>query len=374
MKDSRHIVILFLLIAMALTMLTVIASATPGTKQGPSVGARAAILYEPNGGRILFAKNELERLPMASTTKIMTALIALEQCNLSDVITVPKEAVGIEGSSVYLSEGTEVTVEDLIYSVLLQSANDAATVLAIHIGGDIHGFADIMNERAAEMGLCDTHFDNPHGLDSEEHYTTAGDLAILASVALQNDSFKEICSTYKYSFNLGDTARTVVNHNKLLKRYNGAFGVKTGFTRKSGRCLVSAAERNGINLIAVTLNDPDDWRDHTALLDFGFSSMTSIPLESICDIPTLISIVGSDKEAIPIYLSGDTNITVLKEEAEELSAKVEMPRYKSAPINIGDELGCIIVTVREKEISRISILAAEQATAVANNKKRFIWF
>lgn len=238
----------------------------------PKISAKSACLYDIDAESFIISKEMNMRLPMASTTKIMTALLAIEQCNLDEVISVPREAVGVEGSSVYLREDDLISVKNLVYSVLLQSANDAAEALAIYISGDVHSFADLMNKRAAEIGLSDTSFENPHGLDSENHYTTAHDLAILTSVAVKNDVFLQISSTFKYEFDLSESKRLLVNHNKLLRTYPDAYGVKTGYTKKSGRCLVSYASREGKNLICVTLDAPNDWSDHKNMLDYGFSA------------------------------------------------------------------------------------------------------
>ena len=224
-----------------------------------------------DSGSFIINKDMNLKLPMASTTKIMTALLAIELCKNDEVVTVPLEAVGVEGSSVYLKEGDQITVKNLIYSVLLQSANDAAEALAIYISGDVQSFAELMNKRAREIGLSETSFENPHGLDSENHYTTAHDLAILASVAVKNELFLQIASTYKYEFNLAESKRLLVNHNKLLKSYPNTYGIKTGYTKKSGRCLVSYASREGKNLICVTLNAPNDWCDHKNMLEYGFN-------------------------------------------------------------------------------------------------------
>ena len=240
------------------------------------LSARSAVLYEPSSESFLYTKNANARLPMASTTKIMTALIALERLAPDAIIEIPKAAVGIEGSSLYLEEGELISAEDLIYGLMLGSANDAAAAIAIEISGSVEEFSALMNERAEEMQLKDTSFKNPHGLDAEGHYTTAHDLAIIAAEALKNEDFKRISSSYKKDIETSLKTRVVVNHNKLLKSYDGCIGVKTGYTKKSGRSLVSAAVREGITLIAVTINAPDDWRDHKSLLDYGFNCFSSM--------------------------------------------------------------------------------------------------
>ncbi len=370
MREYRNIVILFLLLAMIVTMLTVIVSAN-GSQ--PTVGARASALYEPTSGEFIFGTNLDERLPMASTTKIMTALLAIELCDPDEIVSVPAEAVGVEGSSIYLKEGDLISVRDLIYSVLLQSANDGATVLALKISGDISSFAELMNERAAELGLLNTHFENPHGLDSDEHYTTARDLAILAGAALSNDTFRKICSSYKHSFTLSDGIRTVVNHNKLLKRYEGAIGVKTGFTKKSGRCLVSAAERDGLTLIAVTLDDPDDWGDHTEMLDFGFSVMEAVSITSLAPSEFQVKVLGSEQDSVRAVI--DENYPyILKRKADpSLSAEVILPKYKAAPIEEGEKLGEIIIKQNGKTVKVIDIIS-ETGAKKSSEKKHFLWF
>jgi D-alanyl-D-alanine carboxypeptidase len=226
----------------------------------PSVSARSAIVVEAETGRVIWAKNAHVSLPMASTTKIMTALVALENADPEKTVSIPPDAVGVEGSSVYLYEDERLRLEDLLYAMLLESANDAAAAIAIEVGGSIEGFSEMMNAKAEELGLERTSFANPHGLDDPEHYTTAAELARIAVAAMKNESFCNIVSTYKKTIPLNETegVRLLINHNKMLSRYDGAVGIKTGYTKKSGRCLVSAAERDHVKLICVTLNAPDD--------------------------------------------------------------------------------------------------------------------
>ena len=234
----------------------------------PALSARSAVLIDADSCRVLCGVLHNERMAMASTTKIMTALVAAEAGELDRLVSVSPDAVGIEGSSIYLYAGEKLTLRDLICAMLLESANDAAAAIAIEVGGSIEGFCAMMNEKAKELGLCDTHFTNPHGLYDEEHYTTAYELAVIASRVLANKTLRKIVSSKKMTVTpIEGSVRVLYNHNKMLAMYDGAIGIKTGFTKKSGRCLVSAAERNGLTLIAVTLDAPDDWRDHTSLLD-----------------------------------------------------------------------------------------------------------
>ena len=246
----------------------------------PSVSAESAVLIEAQSGNVIYSKNTDQRLPMASTTKIITALTALSQAHPDTVITANADAVGVEGSSIYLVEGEALTLEQLLYALLLESANDAAVAIAIGVSGSVEAFAEQMNLLADVLGLQDTHFVNPHGLDHEDHYTTASELAKLTRYALQNELIREIVGTRKTTIpHPGEVGtRLLVNHNKLLRLYEDCIGVKTGFTKRSGRCLVSAAERDGVTLIAVTLNAPNDWNDHTAMLDYGFAKYESVLL------------------------------------------------------------------------------------------------
>ena len=244
------------------------------------LGAQSAALLSAQTGELLYGHNSGALLPMASTTKIMTALVVLERCDTDAVFTVPKEVCGVEGSSVYLYPGEQITVRDLLYGLLLESGNDAAEALAVACCGSVEGFVAAMNEKAASLGLCATHFDNPHGLSSETHYTTAAELGRIACAAMQNSVFRTIVSTVHYSVTSPDGAPShyFVNHNKMLYRYDGAIGVKTGYTLASGRCLVTCAERDGDAYIAVTLNDRNDWNDHARLLDYAFSHFDCVKL------------------------------------------------------------------------------------------------
>ena len=232
--------------------------------------SKGECVIEVNSGRILYETSKDLPLPMASTTKILTALVVIENMDPAQIVTVPSEACGIEGSSLYLQAGEQLSVRDLLYALMLRSANDCAAALAIACSGSIEAFTQKMNELASSIGALDSHFENPHGLDGNEHYTTAHDLALIAAKALENPLFCDIVSTKSYTVDAPEGKRVLTNHNKLLWRYEGAIGVKTGFTKKCGRCLVGAAERDGVRMIAVTLKAGDDWNDHKALFDLGF--------------------------------------------------------------------------------------------------------
>ncbi|MDO7905109.1 D-alanyl-D-alanine carboxypeptidase family protein [Paenibacillus sp. JX-17] len=239
---------------------------------GISTHAQASALIDVTSGRILYSSHGDEELRIASLTKIMTALVAIEQGRLDDKVKVSARAFAKEGSSIYLKLGEEMTLENMLYGLMLRSGNDAATAIAEHIGGSEDGFVFLMNQKAEELGLSHSHFMNPHGLDAEGHYSSANDLAKLTAYALQQPEFKKIVATKEKAAPNPNESWDYkwANKNKLLRLYEGADGVKTGYTKKAFRCLVSSATRHGQQLAAVTLNDGDDWKDHARMLDYGF--------------------------------------------------------------------------------------------------------
>ena len=337
----------------------------------PTVSAKAAIGIEASSGEIFYSKNIDEKLPMASTTKIMTAIVAIENGKLTDTVKIDRRAVGIEGSSIYLFEGEVLTLENLLYALLLESANDAAAAIAIHIGGSIEGFVDMMNDKAEEIGLCSTHFDNPHGLDSEDHYTTARELAIIAAYAMKNPDFRKIVSTYKTTapLNGGEGTRVLINHNKLLRNYDGAIGIKTGYTKHSGRCLVSASNRNGVELICVTISAPSDWQDHENILDLGNSLYESRTLANAGDIPIELPITGGKAEKISACIKSDVIATVRKNDAVE--TVIEAPHFLFAPISKNDEVGKIFFIQNGEIITQAPLIAADTVEKT-NSKGGFL--
>lgn len=337
-----------------------------------ATSARAAALYEPQTRTFIYEKNQNKRLSMASTTKIMTALVALENSELSRTVKIDKRAVGVEGSSLYLGEGEELSMEDLLYALLLRSANDAALAIAYDISGGVEEFSRLMNEKAAQLGASDTNFKNPHGLDDEEHYTTAHDLALISAAALENQDFLRICSTYKRTVkNSEGLARLLVNHNKLLSLYDGAIGVKTGFTKRCGRCLVGAAERDGLRLISVTIDAPNDWSDHANMLDFGFEMYESRTLASFGDFSYEIAVLDAEDEAARVRVSNCEAIRrVMAKSAQEVKADVCLPRYVSAPIREGEVLGTVNF-LQDGEIIATLELKAESAVAKKQRKGIF---
>lgn len=333
-----------------------------GAAEMPEISAKAAVVMEAVTGRVVLAQNEEERLPMASTTKIMTALLTLEQSGLDTPFVVDPEAIRVEGSSMGLVEGAEVTLRTLAAGMLLASGNDAANAAAVKIAGSIPDFAILMNQKAAELGLADTNFETPSGLDSQSHYTTARDLAKLAQAALQNEEFRAICSQQSMRLYYGAPPqnRWLTNHNRLLEEYEGCIGVKTGFTKKAGRCLVSAAERDGVRLICVTLNAPDDWNDHKKLLDAGFAAVVPVG-----EKPEQVSIPVTGGEAATVIAGvGEfAEPAVCAEELSRVKIEIEVEPFVYAPIVLGQQLGTVRWMLDGEEIYALPLTAQQEIPA-----------
>lgn len=338
-----------------------------------ATAAGSAVLLDASGTevRTLWAQNADERRGPASTTKIMTALVAAEQMPLSTEITIPPEAVGIEGSSVYLTEGEVFTLEELLCCTLLESANDAATAVALGVSGSIEEFAALMNEKCAELGLKNTHFTNPHGLDHDEHYTTARELGIIAAAALRNEALKKIFSTYKMTVSAPDGGvRLLINHNRLLKSIDGCIGVKTGYTKSNGRCLVSAAERDGLRLIAVTLNDGNDWHDHTEMLEAGFAAYERVNLIDYTNIAMPeITVTEGEQSSVQTMFAEDVYVTLPKGSGK-ITCRIESISSLPAPVDRGQDAGEVIFLCEGEVIARVQIVTAY---AAAKKKEKGFW-
>ena len=366
MRPFLRITAILLLFAMAVLWVLPVKGATPLSvtpeidttlPAPPNTGATSAVLLDVTDDRFLLLQNADERRPMASTTKIMTALVVLEKRELDEVVTVPPEAIGVEGSSIYLFAGEQITVRTLLYALLLSSANDAAVALACHTAGSVADFALLMNARAEKMGLTDTHFTNPHGLYDEAHYTTARELALITREALKNEMFAEIVATARYSApQLGtEGTRLFLNHNRLLKSYEGTVGVKTGFTKKSGRCLVSAARRDGLLLLAVTLNDAGDWQDHKMLFDWGFAHYECFsPTPAAITLP----VVGGTKGTVAIVPTGTLSLTLPRTHGE-ITCVAELPRFLFSGFEAGKAVGRLLYYMDGKVIATVPLQTAE---------------
>lgn len=307
-----------------------------------TLSAKSAVLINAHTNEVVYEKNAYERRGMASTTKIMTALLALERGDLKKTITAKDEEVRIEGTSIGLKDGDKITLETLVMGMLLESGNDASNVTATAIGGTREKFVSLMNKKAKEIGMENTSFKNPSGLTEEGHFSTAYDMALLGSFAIKNAKFRSICSldSVRVSYGNPEYQRTFKNHNKLLNSCEGVFGIKTGFTKKSGRCLVSAAERNGVTLVAVTLSAPDDWNDHKKLFDYGFERVSSYKVDFSTDKISL-TVVGSDNKYINVKLN--TDLVYTSENEKQTKAITYCESFLYAGVKKGDVVGCVKV-------------------------------
>ncbi|MGI6026542.1 MAG: D-alanyl-D-alanine carboxypeptidase family protein [Candidatus Scatomorpha sp.] len=317
-----------------------------------AVSAKAAILMHADSGRVLYEKNADEHMLIASTTKIMTAIVVLEHCELDDLVEVDSRSAGIEGSSMYLKAGESYTVEDLLYGLLLVSGNDAASALALHVADSMEEFAELMNAKAAELGMTESSFKNAHGLDEEGHYSTARDMAKLAAYCMGNEDFARIAGTVSHT--VGE--QTLVNHNRLLREYDGCLGLKTGYTMAAGRTLVTCAERDGARYVCVTLNDPDDWDDHKALYDWAFANYSFaevIPAGLSYEVP-LIS--GAEMTA-PAETEGSAYALI--KNGESFDMELELPAFAFAPISEGERAGRAVACSDGQEIASVRIVYSE---------------
>lgn len=330
----------------------------------PGVSAQSAILISGDDGTVIFEKNAHEQLAMASTTKIMTALLTLEEAERSGdpVLDITEEMVAVEGSSMGLKAGDRLTLTNLVSGMLLASGNDAANAAALYLGGSQEGFAELMNARAKEIGMTETNFVTPSGLDDEQHYSTAYDMALLGREAIQNEEFARIAgsATLQVSFIEPEQKISYSNHNKLLHLYEGCIGIKTGFTKKAGRTLVSAARRDGTTLIAVTLNAPDDWDDHIAMFNYGFATVRTVQMGGE-DLPDALPVAGSDKQGVSLRMGQQLAMTLPINQAEGLESRVLLPRFLYAPVQAGEKVGRVQYLMGGEEIYSVPIIASEEA-------------
>ena len=325
---------------------------------------KGAVLIDSENGRVFYELDKDEKLPMASTTKIMTALIALEEENPDEYFSVRKSDITVEGSSMGLLPEDKVTLRILAEGMLLASGNDAANAAAIRISGSVEKFVRLMNKRAKEMGLESTSFETPSGLDGKNHYSTAYDMAILAKNALKNPDFAKICGSESIKTEYGNPPyqRTLNNHNRLLKTFDGATGVKTGFTKKSGRCLVSSAEREGVSLICVTLGCPDDWNYHTALYNEYFGKLKSFPLE--CFVPeTVIPVCGGIEKTV-YAVPESVSASLFEGETDLITVVISKPPFVFAPVEKGDIVGKAIFCLGDEIVAETPLLAENKVETV----------
>lgn len=351
--------ILVLLLALALPV-------SAQSQENPElleISASSAILIEPFSGRILYEKNASEKRPMASTTKIMTALVATDMANPSEVLCIQGDCVKIQGTSLYLEEREELTLMDMLHGLLLRSGNDAAVAIGKHVAGDSHHFASLMNRKAWELGMHDTNFVNPHGLDDAEHYSTAADMARLATAFLQAPLLREICKTEEYISRELTTGkvRLFINNNKLLARDPRALGIKIGWTENAGRCLVAAAQVNGMELVAVVLDAPDLYTDVSKLFDYGFGRWNAqefIPRGKVMDI---VPVVQGKTARVALTIAQPVHFPVTATEAVSCSVHLDSPDLLHAPVAPGQVVGKALVTVEDCTIE-VDLVAASHVS------------
>ena len=335
-----------------------------------AISARKAMLVDATTGRVLYEKDADSRSLIASTTKIMTALIVCEQCNVLDRMRIPKEAVGIEGSSMYLKEGEVLTLQELLYGLMLQSGNDAAVALAIYCGGTVEGFAELMNDKARLLGMTGSHFENPNGLDSPGHYSTARDLAVLASYAMKNPIFAKTVSTKTVT--VGN--RSLRNHNKLLWQVEGADGVKTGYTKAAGRILVSSAARQGRRLVAVTIDDGDDWADHARLLNDGFTGYQVYQIVAEGQCLGSVEVLSGQQKRVNVIAAADFSYALSEDEKPHIT--LSGPGFAYAPVSEGQEGGFAYICIGDTVVGKIPVVYEKTVEQYVPEKKHFWenWF
>jgi D-alanyl-D-alanine carboxypeptidase len=332
-----------------------------------AISAQKAILLDADTGRVIYEKRADEKSLIASTTKIMTALIICEQCNVLDRMRIPKEAVGIEGSSMYLQEGEVFSLQELLYGMMLHSGNDAATALAIYCGGTVEGFAEMMNDKARMLKMNSTHFVNPHGLDAPDHYSTARDLAVLARYAMENPIFAQTVSTK--SVTVGNRALT--NHNKLLWRVEGADGVKTGYTKAAGRILVSSAQRQGRRLIAVTIEDGNDWSDHAALYQDGFAHYHIRQLIETDQILGRLSVFGGQDAQVELLAAEAFSYALRADETPTI--RLSQKGMTFAPVVSGGDAGYAYICLGDKAVGKVAVRYAATVEMIPPQEKKPFW-
>lgn len=351
---TKKIIAIFLVIYLFIAISCISAKAADNAL---SINAKAFVLMDPISGRILLEKNSQEKMAMASTTKIMTAIVALEKGDLQSQIRVSPRAASIGGSSFYLKPGDVLTLEDMLFGLMLPSGNDAAVAIAEHIAGTEDKFVQIMNQKALELGALNTHFTNPHGLDDPEHYTTAVDLAVISRYALKNIKFREIVQTKTKEIKYGDIDRQIFNTNRLLWEFEGADGIKTGYTGKAGRCLVATAKNNGFHLLSVVLGSQNHFEDSKKLLNYGFENYK---LKNIISKNNYLTTVNVENGVIKtVDLIAKDSITLPIEESENIKFKLIVPKKIKAPVFKGEEVGQVQVYIDDDLVTSTSLITAK---------------
>ena len=345
---------------------------TTETLEPSSINSRSCIVFDRNSHMTLYGKNENNKVKMASTTKIMTSIIIIENCNLSETIEISKKAAGTGGSRLGLKAGDKITINDLLYGLMLCSGNDAAVALAEYAGGDIQGFADMMNKKAIELGLINTHFESPHGLDSDGHYTTAYELALLSDYALKNETFSKIVGTKNYTVSINGYSKNLSNTNELLGYLNGVYGVKTGFTNGANRCLVTACKRGDMDIICVVLGaDTKKFRtqDSIKLIEFAFENFTYVDANEIASnafeswkVENLdfldINKSSSDSFEFEVRNCEEPILSINKNEINNIKTSISINSNLEAPITSDTIVGKLTLTLNNQELLSLDIINA----------------
>lgn len=340
-------------------MLLTISSISYGSSYTkPEINGSSGVLIETKSGRILYSNNQHQRLPMASTTKIMTALLAIEQGDLDEKVKIKSNSVGIEGSSIYLTTGEVISLRDLVYGLMLRSGNDAAVAIANHISGSVDDFSQLMNQKAKEIGAKNTNFTNPHGLPSNNHYSSAYDMAIITREAMKYEEFKKICKTKLWTADR-DINKFFSNKNKTLWEYDGGDGVKIGYTTQAGRCLVSSATRNGIQLIAVVLNDYSWFDDCYDLFDYGFDNYKAMVIYDKDQYVRSIYVPNGKKDVLPIVTKNSLILPMTDEECKTIKTIIKIPKEVNAPISKNTKIGDIRVYQNDQLLYTDDLIARE---------------
>ncbi|MBQ9742941.1 MAG: D-alanyl-D-alanine carboxypeptidase [Ruminococcus sp.] len=343
--------------------------------QQVSVSAGSYVLYCADNGKVLCGENQHTRAGMASTTKIMTALIALEYASTADEVVEFTEDMIAEGSSMYLKVGDKLHLSDLAAGMMTVSGNDAANAVALAIGGSMEGFAEIMNRRAKQLGMENTNFVTPSGLDAQEHYSTPYDMALLMAHAMSNDDFAQLTEKTSVSVefvNPQGQKVTYTNHNKLLSMYSSCVGGKTGYTKSTGRCLVTCARQNGMTLVAVTFNDREDWQDHISLYEYGFGNFS--PVDSAASDSTYtVSVLGSRRNTLTAKAQVTQRCIVEADKAQSVICQVYLPPVVYAPVKKGDTLGKVVYSLDGEIIQEIPLIAGESAAYMESAPLTRLW-
>lgn len=339
------------------------------------VNAEAAVVMDADSGRLLYAQNPDKRLANASTTKIMTALLTLEQPDQDRYFTVDSDAIQVEGTTMGLQPGDSVTLHQLAAGMLLPSGNDAANAAAVEIVGSEEAFVRLMNQRAAELGLENTQYRNPSGLDAEGHYSSARDLATLAAHALENEDFADIVSKQEIRMAFGNPPynRSLYTTNKLLERYPYAIGVKTGYTDDAGLCLVTAAEKDGTRLIIVTLNGKDDVNTHMRLYEHFFPLLARVDLSGFTE-GLSVPVTGGTRDSVAAVPAAEPEAALLEREYDELTREVELPRFVYAPVEAGQVLGEIRLLSGDKVVWQSALVADSDVPALTRERQGILEF